>query len=288
MTGPNTKVTELANELRRELDEALLEAERLGRRNEELLQQIHDAEERATIAETRAQTAEETRATLESLATEQYKGVVGWLFEEPSRKAAQLTKYWAVVSIMVGVVATLISIWYSTRLSSAAGIQLLRMQGELPSRISERLSDRIGATEQKLAAELSKTEQRVTNVVQISAMTSASAPPNLRDVPELSRGTTIQRSIPVGQDFYYRVSVPPAVRQVRVNATILSGDANLYFRYGSLPTPNAASSLICRSENGGLIAETCLSVEYPIAGDWFVRVRGVASDYSTFRLETTF
>lgn len=162
MSGTNTKIPSLVEQLKRELDFAQAENDALTTKNEQLNAGIRDAEERERVATERASEAERNRATLEELTAASYKEVVKQLFEEPSRHATRQTIRWAAVSIGVGILATLWSSLYSARMSSTSATQLSEA-------IDARLASRIEDNHNKIAAELHGTEQRVKALMERSA-----------------------------------------------------------------------------------------------------------------------
>src|SRR5690242_7788473 len=95
-------ISELAGQLQQALDAARAE-------NEELTQRTDQAEKRASDAEKRAAEIQEKLTILESLKSREYQTVVTELFEGPSKRAARLTLIVAVSSIIVGLIATVVS-----------------------------------------------------------------------------------------------------------------------------------------------------------------------------------
>lgn len=91
--------------------------------------------------------------------------------------------------------------------------------------------------------------------------------------------TTLQNGVSVtglsgsqGNIRYYKITVPLFRSSFRVQMSGGSGDADLYVRYGALPT---SSSWACRPYTGGN-SETC-TFPSPASGDWFIMVQGYSS-----------
>jgi hypothetical protein len=90
--------------------------------------------------------------------------------------------------------------------------------------------------------------------------------------------TTLQNGVPVanlsggqGSQRYFRITVPTGQTRLSVTMTGGTGDADLYVRFGQLPT---FTTFDCVS-GGTTTVETCL-VANPAAGDWFIEVHGFA------------
>ena len=298
MAAPNNRVAKLANALTEELAKAQRDNEALLQRNEDLVRQIADAQERAEIAESRAREAEQKRMALELIATEQYKSVVAWLFEDPSRKAAKLTVSWAIVSILVGLGATVYSVWHSARLSVESSVQQRREISEL---VEAPLTRRIAESEKNVTDSISRDNVRSNQWLEQSnqrleqniaagfeQVVAGFAKPSSMSVPELQRNSTLLRTISFGDDSYFRVSAPPGSEKLRIGLISLSGNADLYFRYGTLPLPtDRAPDLICRSEAIAQGDDVCLTTDAPVPGDWFIRVHGTARGFSAYQLQVT-
>ena len=159
MATPTTKVTDLVNQLKRELDAAQAENEQLVQKNAQLNSDISAAEDRERIAEGRALEAEKKRDALEAFAAASYKEVVSELFDEPSRRATTATIRWAAISIVVGLIATIWSSLYSARMSSKSATQLTKA-------IDGQFAQRIEVNNNKIVDELHRTEDRVKQIVQ--------------------------------------------------------------------------------------------------------------------------
>jgi hypothetical protein len=197
---------EVAQQLRHLLDDELDKNRSLNEKNEQLKKQIEEAEIRAKLADSRAADAEKRRTTLESLTSDEYKSVVTDLFDEPSRRAARHTARWAAISILVGVLATLVSLFYSARTSSEASNHLMSV---IESKIVRHIAGYRDAT----SADLRASEQRVRNAFQgaMQKTLPEKPPPPLWALVEVPRNGAVQRTVSVGNDLYFRVSVPSGI-----------------------------------------------------------------------------
>ena len=75
-----------------------------------------------------------------------------------------------------------------------------------------------------------------------------------------------------GAALYYRIAVPAGKASLTVSISGGTGDADLYVRNGARPT---TTTYTCRPYLGGN-AETC-TIANPVAGDWYIMVRGFAA-----------
>jgi hypothetical protein len=102
---------------------------------------------------------------------------------------------------------------------------------------------------------------------------SYSSTPNQGD-PFLTNGTAVTGlSGATGSAKYYRINVPSG-RNLRIQISNGTGDADLYTRFGSRPT---TSTYACRPYRNGN-AETCNhTTTSSTAGDWYVMLRGYSA-----------
>jgi hypothetical protein len=83
---------------------------------------------------------------------------------------------------------------------------------------------------------------------------------------------------------YYAIVVPSGQASLSITMTPTAGDPDLYVRYGDLPTQTLWDY---RPYRAGLTVET-VNVNFPVAGVWYIGVRGYASSTSTFNLLATY
>jgi hypothetical protein len=86
----------------------------------------------------------------------------------------------------------------------------------------------------------------------------------------------------VNSSKYFVLNVPPGQGSVTFSISGGTGDADMYLRFGSLPT---TTTYYCRPYVNGN-NETC-TVTNPQAGDWFVMLRGYAA-YSNVSIKGTY
>ena len=270
---------ELAQQLQHKLDVEVANSRLLAERNDHLKQEIADAEVRAQVAERRANEADEKRAALESLTSSAYKSVVTELFDEPSRRAARHTASWAVLSILIGFFATL----YSVRSASKAGEHFTRT---IDAKIAHYVGDYRAAT----STDLRDSEQRVQRALREAIEPLSEVIPPPWAVSELPRNWVAQRTLSGDRDYYFRVSVPAEIKRLELHLWSVSGNADLYLRYGELPVPGA-STLACSSANTGASIDSCLAplstTGLVVQGDWYIRIHGAPGTYSTFVLQVS-
>ena len=83
---------------------------------------------------------------------------------------------------------------------------------------------------------------------------------------------------------YYAIVVPDGMASLVITMTPTAGDPDLYVRMGAIPTQTLWDY---RPYHGGLSVET-VTVNFPVAGVWYIGVRGYAAGTSTFTLVATY
>ncbi len=103
----------------------------------------------------------------------------------------------------------------------------------------------------------------------------------------LTSGTALNaQSVTYSNWDYYAIVVPDgqASLTITMTPTGTSGDPDLYVRMGAIPTLTLWDY---RPYKGGLAVET-VTVNFPVAGVWYIGVRGYTAGTSTFNLVATY
>ncbi|HYI07674.1 MAG TPA: hypothetical protein VEK57_01265 [Thermoanaerobaculia bacterium] len=283
MSTSDNNIQMLVQHLQADIQQLQAELARVEAQNDQLkidinvlLQKKEDAESRAATAEQTAHETEENLSKLRALAEGEYKSVVAQLFKEPSKKAARQTA----ASIVIGLVATIFSVQYSLRRSTADSVALKR---DLFSALGESAS----LSREQASQELRNTEARMTQSVQSAFQQVLSKPPSGADIIDLPRNVVLQRTAGLGHDLYFRVTVPNDAQRLDVRLWPLVGNADLYYRFGEPPVPNAPADNVCASTRAATEMDSCYTIA-PRAGDWYMRVRGATAGYTTFVIQAVF
>ena len=236
-------ISQLASQLQQALDAARAE-------NEELTERTDHAEKRAAEAEERAAEIQEKLTILESLKSRQYQTVVTELFEGPSKRAARLTLVVAVSSIIVGLIATVVSNRIAERNQSQA-------IANFAFSVKSQMSEEVNKSEQRTQEDLAK------------RLHSLPIP----GLAELQNNTPVNLTVGNKATNYFVISVPQGTNRITFNLQSLTKDADLYVRYAELPKPKEKDEpgKSCRST--GTSTDQC-SIDKPPAGDWYVAVWG--------------
>ena len=157
-----------------ELQDALKGAET---RNEALRKQISDSEiriaevrHRAELAEADAQRISERLSTLEHLKEQQYQSLIRELFEVPSRRAARLTMIVAALSIVIGLLASIVGTILTAR-DTAGTVQSLRREAEdAMKRVQQVVLEEIRQSESRTQSRLAPLSPNYPRLQQIVAL----------------------------------------------------------------------------------------------------------------------
>ncbi len=279
MPTPNNNIPILVQKLQAELERVAAENDTLKAEIDALLKKKEDAEQRAAAAEQNARQTEANLAKLRTLAQGEYKTVVAQLFREPSKEAARQTFIATVASIVIGLLATILSVQYSLRKGDDGSAALKR---ELAALVGSRVAE----SDAQTAQQLRDTETRMNQSVQSAFQNILTRPPSEAEIISLARNVVVQRTVASGRDLYFRVSLPSGVQRLDVRVWTSNGNADLFFRYGEVPA-GPSPPKVCASTGSGTKMENCFAVT-PVAGDWYARVRGAGNGYSTFVIQAAY
>jgi len=124
----------------------------------------------------------------------------------------------------------------------------------------------------------------VTNVVGITPADVQGLGTIVRDDPiPLVNGVSTGLAAAAGHNFLYAIDVPPGRTTLDFNTVGGTGDADLYVKFGAIPTSGLAD---CKSE-GPTTVESCPTFNSPAAGTWYVVVNAY-SDISGVNLTATY
>jgi hypothetical protein len=236
-------ISELASQLQQALDAARAE-------NEELTQRTDQAEKRAIDAEKRAAEIQEKLTILESLKSREYQTVVTELFEGPSKRAARLTLIVAVSSIIVGLIATVVSNRIAERNQSQA------------------IANFASSVRSQTAEEVNKSEQR----------TQEDLAKKLHALPipgssQLENNTVVNLTVGNKAMSYFVIAVPEGTNRITFILRSLTKDADLFVRYGELPKLGQKDEQGKSCHSDGVDIDQC-AIDNPTAGNWYMAVWG--------------
>jgi hypothetical protein len=292
-SAPEDEVGELVQRLQLALDAT-------RGRNKQLLNDIADAEERRQEAEQRA-TLSELQATetqhklriLEDLKNEGYRTVVTELFEQPSQQAQKLTLRVAVVSILAGVVISVLVSFIQTIVSKRLAAEANQVSADSTAMAIRLLAQSL---RQELVANVAGSEKRTRDLIEqseargktnLQRMVSIMTDPDLREggLVDLQPNLTIQLSVTQSGNRYFRVAVPPSTPAMRISVYPIAGNPDLFIAYGRVPRPGEPT--MCQSTWPGQTPDGCFWASNPQAGEYYVRVSGVGGP-ATFKIQAVF
>lgn len=261
MNSQDLTLKELVDQIQEKLDSEVA-------KNEELSRRYEGAQERADSLEKKVEETQDKLEKLEDLKKGAYQKVVTELFEGPSRKAARLSLFVALASIIIGLVQAVAFNLIAERKQSTAESKQFQVLTELVESLEKKFSQEIGESRRITEEQLDV----------IKAETKSIKDGQYLPGTELRTNAPAEFVVATGDTRLFRIAVPENTAKLRVLLTSITNDADLRLSSDQNPNNNhntntASQTKDCSSSATGPGVDTC-SIEKPRTGYWYVRVRG--------------